>query len=103
VQGDQEMIKKVNQLSKKSIQLNTKLDAKSVPHGTIVIPELEPYRIAGRVYIGNGREWSEEEEAILQKYYGFAPANKIIKFLPGRTRSQLHSKVQRMGLSRRGK
>jgi len=91
-----QMIKKADQLSKKSIQTNTKLN-------TIVIPELEPYRIAGRVYIGNGQEWSEEEESILLKYYGFAPVNEIIRFLPGRTRGQVQSKVQRMGLSRRGK
>ena len=90
------MIKKADQLSKKSIQTNTKLN-------TIVIPELEPYRIAGRVYIGNGRKWTEEEESVLLKYYGYAPTNEVIKFLPGRTPGQVMSKVGRMGLTRRDK
>ncbi len=77
-------------MNKKVIQLNT-----------IVIPELESYREAGRLYIGNGKVWTEEEEAIMKKYYGFAPVKELLKFLPGRTHSQVMSKAQRLNLTTR--
>jgi hypothetical protein len=88
-------------MTKKSIQLNTK----SVQHGTkmntIVIPELEPYRIAGKTIKGSGTEWTPEELAIMQKYYGYCHVKILLKYLPGRNHTQVLSKASRLGLSNR--
>lgn len=69
----------------------------------IIIPELEEYREAGIIRTGYGTAWSEEEENILYKYYGYAPTKELVKYLPGRTFTQVISKAARMGLTNRGK
>lgn len=69
----------------------------------ILIPELEEYRETGVIHLGYGTKWSGKEEAILEKYYGYAPIDALIKHLPGRSKYQIMSKASRMGLSNRGK
>jgi len=69
----------------------------------IIIPELEEYREAGIIRTGYGVAWSEEEEGILIKYYGYAPTRLLAKHLPGRTYTQIVSKAARMGLTKREK
>jgi len=78
------------------------MNKKSTQMNTIVIPELEPYRLAGKIVKGSGIEWSPEEIAILQKYYGYCHVKFLLKYLPDRTHCQILSKASRMGLSNRG-
>lgn len=68
----------------------------------IIIPELEEYRETGKIYAGGtGAKWSREEEAIIKKYYGYAPVQVLLKHLPGRNTNQVMSKASRMGLTNR--
>jgi hypothetical protein len=78
------------------------MNKKSTQMNTIVIPELEPYRLAGRIYNGNGLTWTDKEEEIMQTYYGFTPRELLMKYLPNRNKTEISSKAARMGITKRG-
>lgn len=69
----------------------------------IIIPELEEARETGKIYMGGGIVWTPEEEAIMQRYYGYVRVKQLMKHLPGRTANQVTSKAQRMGINNRGR
>ena len=68
----------------------------------VVIPELEEeLKKCGGHPFGRGRSWGSKEEGILFRYYGRVPIDKLILFLPGRTKCAISSKVRSMGLTNR--
>lgn len=62
----------------------------------IVIPELE--EVYGQV---DFRHWNEEEEAILDKYYGKVPFRILIKYFPDRTPNAVRCKARAIGITLR--
>ena len=67
----------------------------------IIIPELEPYRIAGKVAQGNGMRWTSEEEGIMNQYYGYVSVKLLNKYLPNKSPCSIQNKASRMGLTHR--
>jgi len=64
----------------------------------LIIPELEE---ALQNY--KPREWTAEEDAIMEKYYGRVPRDLLLKHLPGREWHQIQNKASREGLTNRWK
>lgn len=75
-------------------------NVKSRTPAEIVIPELEDAIARGET--GKfGLKWTEQEEAILEKYYGRVETKKLLPHLPGKTINQIHAKAARIGVAGR--
>jgi hypothetical protein len=81
------------------------LHNKNVPHGTeneIIIPELEEAMEKGGVRGSGIPCWTDEEIAILKKYYGYVSKELILKYLPQHNMDAIRSKAARINVTCRG-
>lgn len=46
------------------------------------------------------KTWTEEEDAVLKKYYESVPLNLLVKHIPGRTEDACRNRAGKLGLSK---
>jgi hypothetical protein len=66
---------------------------KNVPHGTILIPELEE---AARTYVPK-HDYSEQEQATIRDYYGRVPTPTLARYLK-RSVGGIQQEAARLGI-----
>jgi hypothetical protein len=59
------------------------------------IPELEAEAQRQAAFV-----WSEEEDAILKRYYLKVAASRIVPFIPGKTVDMIHRRAEKLSLTR---
>lgn len=66
----------------------------------IVIPELDEI---AKTYAPDRRPWTDDEKAIVAKYYGRVPPPALMKYLPDRSCDAVRIKAAAIGMRRRSR